>query len=417
MAKRRKEKDEDEDKPFKLPKFDEEAFLKRERRNIKTTFISFLFGGLMALICFGFWALMGPNSLRWELVLLVGVINAAFLRYIFLRLNIDFTDFARKNWFASYAIYFVTWLIVFIVLVNPPFYDDEAPRIELIVLPEIQELGGTVDFVARITDNAGVNRDSISLEITDPNENVSTLSLTGFEHDEMIALFSFDNPENLLGEFSFKLTAKDINEKAQELSSTFSYAENVIEITSSRFVNITSGDDITIEVNEGVSANNFRVYYKLDGGDEINVNRKYPEVKAEYVTSPEYEGWEEIGVFNMTLYVEVSYYFTNIIQKYSNTIESPTLHQFSTTSGSRIGSEEKLNTYDWTIPLAENSENNTLNYDTGKDSDGNGVPDSDSIMLPPPHIVSAPGFEALILIVALIAVVLIFKYRKKDRRN
>ena len=35
MAKRRKEKDEEEDKPFKLPKFDEEAFLKREKRNIK----------------------------------------------------------------------------------------------------------------------------------------------------------------------------------------------------------------------------------------------------------------------------------------------------------------------------------------------------------------------------------------------
>ena len=41
MAKRRKEKDEEEDKPFKLPKFDEEAFLKRERRNVKSTFISF----------------------------------------------------------------------------------------------------------------------------------------------------------------------------------------------------------------------------------------------------------------------------------------------------------------------------------------------------------------------------------------
>ena len=64
MAKRRKEKDEEEDKPFKIPKFDEEAFLKRERRNIKATFISFLFGILMALVCFGFWALMGKNDLK-----------------------------------------------------------------------------------------------------------------------------------------------------------------------------------------------------------------------------------------------------------------------------------------------------------------------------------------------------------------
>lgn len=417
MAKRRREKDEEEDKPFKLPKFDEEAFLKREKRNIKTTFISFLFGGLMALVCFGFWALMGPNALRWELVLLVGVVNAAFLKYLFLRLNIDLTGFERKNWFSSYAIYFVTWLIAFIVLVNPPFYDDEAPRVELIVLPEIQELGGTVDLVAKITDNAGIDKESISLEITDPNDNVSILSPTGFEHDDMIALYSFDNPDNLLGEFSFKLTAKDINGKTEEVSSTFSYAENVLEITSSRFVNITSGDDISIEVDEGISANNFRVYYKLDGGDEINVNRKYPEIKTEYVTSPEYEGWEENNVFNMTLYAEVSYYFTNIIQKYSNTIESPTVYEFSTTSGSRIGSEDRLNTYDHTKTINQNSDNNTLNYDTAKDTNGDGAPDSNSILLPFPHIVSAPGFELLVFIIALAAVVLIFKYRKKDRRN
>ena len=90
MAKRRKEKDEEEDKPFKMPKFDEEAFLKRERRNIKITFFSFLFGIIMAVVCFGFWALMGPNDLRWELVLLVGVIYALSMRYIFLRLNFDF---------------------------------------------------------------------------------------------------------------------------------------------------------------------------------------------------------------------------------------------------------------------------------------------------------------------------------------
>ena len=89
MAKRRKEKDEEEDKDFKIPKFDEESFLKRERRNIKTTFISFLFGILIALISFGFWSLLSGNALRWELVLLFGVFSAAWLKYIFLRLNVD----------------------------------------------------------------------------------------------------------------------------------------------------------------------------------------------------------------------------------------------------------------------------------------------------------------------------------------
>ena len=41
MAKKRREKTDEEEIDFKIPKFDEEKFLKRERRNIRTLFISF----------------------------------------------------------------------------------------------------------------------------------------------------------------------------------------------------------------------------------------------------------------------------------------------------------------------------------------------------------------------------------------
>jgi hypothetical protein len=99
MAKRRKEGTEEEEQfDFQIPKFDEEAFIKRERRNIKTLFIAFLFGLLISVICFGFWAAMGENFLRWELVLLVGVVNAIWIKYLFLKLNIDLTDIGRKGW-------------------------------------------------------------------------------------------------------------------------------------------------------------------------------------------------------------------------------------------------------------------------------------------------------------------------------
>ena len=169
MAKRRKEKDEkDEDKPFKIPKFDEQAFLKKERRNIKALFIAFFFGCLVALISFGFWALMsgsGETNLRWPLVLIFGIFTASFIRYIYLRLNLDVSHFTKKNWFTTYAIYFFAWLIVLIVLVNPPFYDDEVPRVEVAVLPEMQELGGDVLIVAKITDNVGVEKSDITFTV------------------------------------------------------------------------------------------------------------------------------------------------------------------------------------------------------------------------------------------------------------
>ena len=80
MAKRRKEKTEEEEIDFKFPKFDEEGFLRRERRNIKTTFISFLFGVVIAIISFGFWILLSGNTWRWLLVLLFGVFTASWLK-------------------------------------------------------------------------------------------------------------------------------------------------------------------------------------------------------------------------------------------------------------------------------------------------------------------------------------------------
>ena len=410
MAKRRKEKDEEEEKPFKIPKFDEEAFLKREKRNIKATFISFLFGILMALICFGFWALMGKNDLRWPLVLLVAIANAAFLRVIFMRMNIDLTDFGRKNWFGSYAIYFITWLIVFIVFVNPPFYDDEAPRIQVSVLPVIQEPGGDIIVVAKITDNLEIDKNSISLEIVQPDENVTILPPSSFDQDDIIVIFTFENIEDLPGDFSYTLTAQDVNGLTTTKSGVFSYDEDAIDITSSRFLNISSGDDITIEVDEEVSPDNFRVYYTLNNGDEINVNRKYKEIKAEYETSPEYEGWKQNSNFTMRVYVEVSYYFPNIFEKYSNIVEDTTQYKFTTTSGSNICEETPPVPWNWSKPHDEQA-SVLLNYD---DYD-NEKPASTQILLPRPTSVSAPGFETVLFLVAIIGIVLIFKYKKKNR--
>ncbi len=412
MAKRRKEKDEDEDKPFKMPKFDEEAFLKRERRNIKATVVSFFFGILLALVCFGFWAAMGKHEFRWPLVLLVGLANATFLKYIYMRLNFDLTDFARKNWFGSYAVYFFTWLIVFIVLVNPPFYDDEAPFVEVAVLPGMQELGGTVEIVAKITDNGNVDTNSITLEIIDPDENSTTLSPT---YENLVASFTFENTEDKLGEFSYTLTAKDTKGQTTIRTGSFSYDVEVIEVTSSRFDNITSGDDIKIEVEDGVSTENFRVYYTLNDGDEINVDRKYLGVKAEYETSPEFEGWVENSNYTMKLFVEVSHYFTNNpLEKYSNTVEGMTTYDFTTGNDNDIGDETPPMPWNWSKPAAEQAPV-LLNYDHYKPNSE--TPIDNQVLLPYPHIVAAPGFETIIFLVSLIAVVIIFKYKKKNRSN
>jgi hypothetical protein len=418
MAKRRKEKDEDEEKPFKIPKFDEEAFVKRERRNIKTTFLAFLFGCLMALVCFGFWALMGnETNFRWPLILLVGIANAAFLRYIFLRLNIDLTDFSRRNWFSTYGIYFFTWLLVFIVFTNPPFYDDESPRIEFVSLPDIQEFGGYVLIVAKITDNVRVDYDEITLTITDPDDNVTTISPTKFDIEKIISIFEIKNPDNLTGEFSYVLTAKDVNGQIKKTSGTFSYNEDVIEISNDdELEKMDDNDDIKIDVDVDVSQRNFRVYYTLDDGVEINIDRENVAYKDEYETSPKYEGWMANNNYTMKVYVEVSHYFPNIPIQYSNIVKDTRDYKVSTTDDSGIGDETPPMPWNWTKYFKGEAQAPVLlNYDQVKvNSD---TPLHRQIILPYPVSVQTPGFELIIFLVAIFAILIIFKYKKKNNNH
>lgn len=408
MAKRRKEKDEEsDDKPFKAPKFDEKEFIRKEKINIRATFIAFLFGSLMALVCFGFWALMGSGvGFRWTLVLLVAVANATFLRYIFERFKIDVSHFTKKNWFTNIMIYFFTWLLIMIVIVNPPFYDDESPLVDLVALPEMQEPGGNITFVAKITDNVAVDYDNIVLEITDPGGNITSLSPTGFEMNNMIATFVFDNSQETLGDFEYKLAVSDSNSLTTEKTGTFSYDFDVISVDPDELENITHNDDIEIEVDEKVSKQNFRVYYKLDDGEEINVDRKNVDIKDEYETRPEYEGWDSESNYTMKTYVETSYYFVGIFKKYSNVVEDTEIYNFTTADDSDIGDE--IPPMPWNHSLPEGKQAPVLlNYDN---------PDNNKL-LPHPKTVQVPGFGAVLLIVALVAIALIFKYKKKDENK
>jgi hypothetical protein len=377
MAKRRKEGGEiEEDKPFKVPKFDEEAFLKKEKRNIKTSFISFLFGCFMALICFGFWVLMGKNGLRWELVLLVAVINAVFIKYIFIKLKIDIVDFGRKNWFASFAIYFFTWLIVFIVLVNPPFYDDEAPLIDMVVLPEMQEPGGNVRILAKITDNSGMDKEKIQFELTLPNGNITK---PDFSYTRNLFNYTFFEPSNITMDqiYNYTLTVKDASGHTSIKKGSFTYSYDTLYLALP-----ASGDTVraATDIKFGVGADVNRVFYTIDG-TEINATKS----DRYWITNPGFKGW--IGNKNVTInvYAEKIYYFENYIEdgkfvKFVNTITDTETYNFTVVDESTIGQRESPQT-----------------------------------SLPSPRYTATPGFEVILFIISLIIVVLIFKYKKKNK--
>ena len=378
MAKRRTEKDEKAEEGFSPTKFDEENFLKKEKEKIKATFISFLFAVIIAFISFSFWILLQDSPFRWMLVFLFGIFTAAWLRYFFNRFNIAIEDLERRGMFTTYAIYFLTWLFVLIVLVNPPFYDDEPPQISLTVLPSMQEPGGTVKIVALVADNADIKDNQVEFVLT---HNQSTLVDTTINLEEKIFQYEFENQENYTGDFSFTLQAEDTSGYTRQESGTFQYSTDVIKIpepydaTTPPGPVVTYTTDIKIDIKPEVSW----VYYVVDG-QETNVTKEADD--QFYTTSPMYVGWDRNSQQTIRVYAKTYHYFENIPIAFNNTVVDTTPYYFNVSGAAEIGTEP-----------------------------------SPEVSLPSPRFIQVPGFETVLFLISLIGVVLIFIYKKKHGPN
>lgn len=126
MAKKRKQKEEEEVE-IKLPEFDDEAFMKEETRAAWTSFIAIGYGLICGAISFGVFAITGG---MWQLAMAVGAVLIFGVAGLFYLFKIDFHALNWKNYAGSGAFYALTWLIVFIILINPPFYDNQPPAIK-----------------------------------------------------------------------------------------------------------------------------------------------------------------------------------------------------------------------------------------------------------------------------------------------
>jgi len=375
MAKRYKEEAPDQEPDFKIPAFDEEKYIKRERRNIKTIFLSFLLGVGIAIISFGFWALLTGHFLQWELVLLFGVINASWLRYLFTKINIDLDGFGRRGWLTAFGTYIFTWLLILIVLVNPPFYDSEPPQIQAVSLPSAQTPGGTVLIAATVSDNVHVS--TVNFTYTDP-QGTTHAPPTSLQNG--ILLFLYDQNTTALGQYTYTLTATDSNGHRTTVTGNFTYTNNALSITSSIPPAIRSGDIVSIKADPHISKESFRVYYRINDGTQINTTRTDPE---HYQTTPEFSGWTANSTLTLRLYAEVSHYFLNNPLRYSNNVTS----------------------------------NSTYTFSTGIDPSIGATPDpKPNYALPQPNIQSAtPGFEVLLALSALAVVLLVIR-KKKTRK-
>jgi hypothetical protein len=193
-----------------------------------------------------------------------------------------------------------------------------------------------------------------------------------------VVTYTYENKDGLTGEFVFKIKATDVNGRTSGKECIFVYDNDAIKMASPAGVEeppgplVTYADTIRFDVKPVVD----RVYYRVDGGEEINATFK----EGFYDSYPKYVGWLKNKNVTVKVYADVIYYFENIDRCFNNTLIDSSEYYL------RVGSE------------------------------GIGIEPSPRVKLPeytPPMV---PGFEIIVVIIALFLIVLMFKkneYKKK----
>jgi len=239
----------------------------------------------------------------------------------------------------------------------------------------------TASRIAKKTDNSVIGKENIEFSIDD-------MDITDFQYVDTIFRYSYTGPAILSDgdeTHNYRLIAKDAGGLKTEKTGSFAFSNKTIDLAlpdNGDFVK--AAHEIKFRVKTGV----WRVYYTINQGKEINTTRDKDDPNR-YVTYPEYSGWPS-GEKNVTVNVSAQ-----LVYNFENHIVDGKPYWF------------------------ENYIHDTSTYifDVDDDPDYVGKKDSGKIVHPKSNIVGAPGFEALVMIISLISVALIFKYRKKHRRN
>jgi hypothetical protein len=214
--KRKKQKEEDESYEFTKPKFDEEEYLRKEVRESKTLFVTFLYAAGIGIISWGL------TFFEPALAAFVGLIMVFFIAQIYRIVGIDTTKLEKKAWGSNIVIYFFTWLLIWIILSNPPFSDFQEPVIRSdgiyfgndgnwtrINDTNREELDFTMNVSINVTvrDNVEVDETSVRITIKHGETEIADAAMESIGNDSYGYAIGNLSQNN----HYYTITAKDVN--------------------------------------------------------------------------------------------------------------------------------------------------------------------------------------------------------------
>ncbi len=236
MAKRKKreEQEEEEEFDFDVPEFDKVEYMKDEIRKGKSILISVAIAPIFSFIALQLFLLIGD----WTLALIGGLTGLVLIPPVLRTLNVDTDELGKKEWAMDAAMFFFTFLAIWVILMNPPVNDFAHPTVndmdvmvqdpdtgEWVKLKNANITNGedyTIKINAKITDNVDVEDSSVKSRIIPPSG--SEFQQMNKEEDNHYTII-FNNVTATNQNYKINFKAEDVNGNSATLSKSKSISE------------------------------------------------------------------------------------------------------------------------------------------------------------------------------------------------
>ena len=237
MAKRKKREEDEEDEEefdFEVPEFDKVEYMKDEIRKGKSILISVAIAPIFSFVALQLFLLIGD----WTLAMIGGLTGLVLIPPVLRTLNVDTGELGKKEWAMDAAMFFFTFLAIWVILMNPPVNDFTHPTVndmdmmvqdpdtgEWVKLDEANITNGedyTIKVEAKITDNVDVKDSSVKARIIPPSG--SEFRQMNKEGDKQYTII-FQNVTATNQNYKINFKVEDVNGNSATLSKSKSISE------------------------------------------------------------------------------------------------------------------------------------------------------------------------------------------------
>ena len=213
MAKRRHEVEHEDEEVFKMPDFDKKEYAKEEINRAKASVVPVVLGtvfGIISAIVF----ISLSSSLSWPLGAAFGILGILLIKPVFPLFRVDISMLKKKDFLGHGAIYLFTWLVLFILLLNPPFADFTAPSVGNVHLEGLDNSTGNWTVISSSSNTSSFSEFRVVAMVSD---NVAVrsveISVDGSDWEEMqtVQAGAYVYPVHYSQPFAYSIKASDVN--------------------------------------------------------------------------------------------------------------------------------------------------------------------------------------------------------------